>query len=1123
MKQTKQLGMSAIALTDEMNLFGAIKFYQAALQHGIKPIIGAELCYVESLHASTVYKMTVLCKNLHGYRQLTALISRAYLELQKSESPRLLKAWLVGQLSHMIVLLGMESDLASDLTTTATLAPQRLQWWQNQAQICLAVQRTEHPQQELFFQACLVAAEKAQIPVVATNAVRFLTGDDYEAHEVRVCIHQGELLDSRTRKRSYTAEQYLKSPHQMEALFAAHPTLLTNTEQIAKQCNVILPLGKTALPNFSAPAGQSIDSYLEAQVQAGLAERLAKQPYDLGAYQKRITHELSVISRMGFAGYFLIVADFIRWAKTQDIPVGPGRGSGAGSLVAYALGITDLDPLHYELLFERFLNPERISMPDFDIDFCIQGRDRVIQYVIERYGADNVAQIITFGTMAAKAVIRDVGRVLGMPYGFVDRVAKLIPMTLGITLELAMQQAPELSELYAQDEEVKILMDMSRKLEGLSRNAGRHAGGVVIAPKPLTDYTAIYMDEEGSFPVTQFDKDDIEAIGLIKFDFLGLKTLTIIKQTVDLIYHHFNDAKADPIHMLNISLADKKTYALLQAGQTTAIFQLESYGIKKLLPRLKPDCFEDVMALVALYRPGPLQSGMVDDFISRKHGQSPVHYLHPHLESILSSTYGVILYQEQVLQIAQSLGGYSLGKADLLRRAMGKKKAGEMAKHRSMFVAGALESGMTKADAEYVFDLMEKFAGYGFNKSHSAAYALLSYQTAWLKAHYPAAFMAAVLSLDMDHTEKIVSLITDCKNLGITVLPPDIAIGEYNFKVLDETRIAFGLGAIKGVGKAAIDSIVATRQQQKFDSFESFCMHLDPKKCNRRTLEALIQSGALDGWGYNRATMLAHVTAGLKAAEQYATNQQHGQADLFALVAKDSSLAIAFTCEPCPELSLLEQLRLEKQVLGYYVFDHPVNYYKTEFMSSSIQPIAKVWQMDKSKSSQIAGIIENMKRIITRRNETLILATVSDATGSIEVAISKELFQANRSLLNRDTLIIIQGRIQEEAHRQRFRATEFCSIERFRVEQEACLWIDMGSFDQTTDLKLPSLMAALKQAERGGCPVVLKAQVKEVTGAIGLGRKWHVNPTDALIEQLQKLVGEQQVQLSYQLNPTTIL
>jgi len=1115
LSQAKRFAMPAVAVTDEMNLFAAVKFYQAALRQGIKPIIGAELRYVESWDAATTYKVTVLCKNLQGYRQLTNLISRAYLEASKPEPPRLLKAWLSGALSGMIVLLGEDSDVGHDVSPAArAYLQQRLEWWQAQAHVYLAVQCIDKPSATDFLQTCLTITEPLQIPVVATNAVRFLEADDYHAHEIRVCIHRGELLNSRTRKRYYTSEQYLKSPAAMTALFESYPALITNTLQIAKQCNVQLTLGDVVLPDFSVPEGQSVNAYLEAQAREGLTKRL-KQSEHLVSYQQRIAHELSVIFNMGFAGYFLIVADFIRWAKHEQIPVGPGRGSGAGSLVAYALGITDLDPLHYDLLFERFLNPERVSMPDFDIDFCIQGRDRVIQYVTERYDPANVAQIITFGTMAAKAVIRDVGRVLGMPYGFVDRIAKLIPMTLGVTLEAAMQTTPELSELYQQDEEVKLLFDMSKKLEGLSRNAGRHAGGVVIAPKPLTEYTAIYMDEDSHFPVTQFDKDDIEAIGLIKFDFLGLKTLTIIKQTVDIIHKQFNQTGGPPIDMLQIPLDDPKTYQLLQAGATTAVFQLESHGIKKLLQRLKPDCFEDVMALVALYRPGPLQSGMVDEFISRKHGESTIHYLHPNLESILSGTYGVILYQEQVLQIAQSLGGYSLGKADLLRRAMGKKKPEEMAKHRSMFVAGALESGMTKSDAEYVFDLMEKFAGYGFNKSHSAAYALLSYQTAWLKAHYPAGFMAAVLSLDMDHTDKIVFLINDCKQLGITVLPPDIRVSAYTFKALDEQRIAFGLGAIKGVGQAAAESIIAINAEHKFDSFESFCMHLDLKKCNRRVLEALIQAGALDSFGYNRATMLAGIPMGLKAAEQYAMNQQHGQVDLFASIVDDGT-TIAFQCKPEADLCLLEQLRLERQVLGYYISEHPIQYYQSELASFAMQTIADMAQCSTQQSIQLIGIVDGVKRIITRRKESLMLMTVSDTTGSTEIALSNEVFQTHRAILNRDSVIVIHGRMKEENHRRRFRINTLCSIERFRMEQDACILIDIQNFDQHTITTLRPLINLLKQAEQGSCVVVLSGQVGSVVGVIGLTNRWHVNPSDTLIEQLRTLFGREQVQLSYQ-------
>jgi len=819
----RAMKMPAVAVTDRMNLFGLIKFYKRAVSQGIKPLVGTDLIVLDDKEKEqSSFEVTVFCKNQTGYRNLTRLLSRAYLEGQRNGEPTVCCSWLLQANKGLIILSGAQrGDIGQAiLSKRISLAEEKLQTWLKyfSDNFYIELQRIGRVREEDYIQQALVLAQKFHVPVVATNDVRFLSPDDFEAHEARVCIHDGRVLHDENRPRLYTESQYFKTPDEMQKLFADVPESLANTVEIAKRCNLTLTLGKPFLPNFPVPEGETLENYLASQAQVGLLNYLKKQ-VDLGIkleakkYEKRLKLELGVINTMGFPGYFLIVADFVQWSKTHGIPVGPGRGSGAGSLVAYCLGITELDPLKHDLLFERFLNPERISMPDFDIDFCMEGRDRVIEYVAERYGHDCVSQIITYGTMAARAVVRDVGRVLGMPYGYIDKIAKLIPFELGITLKQALEKEPLLKKQYEDEEDIHTLIELAKKLEGLIRNAGKHAGGVVIAPTKLTDFTPLYCEPDGSNLITQFDKDDVEAVGLVKFDFLGLRTLTIINWALETI-NVKRQAKGESLLNINdIPLNDKPTFDLLKKCETRTVFQLESRGMRDLIRRLQPDSFDDITALVALFRPGPLQSGMVDDFINRKRGVSRVVYPHPELETILKSTYGVILYQEQVMQIAQVLAGYSLGSADILRRAMGKKKADEMAKQRAIFLGGATKKGIEPRVANYIFDLMEKFAGYGFNKSHSAAYALIAYQTAWLKAHYPAEFMAAVLSSDMDNTDKIVDFVYECKRMQLTLLLPNINTDYYRFTVNEQGCIRYGLGAIKGVGESVVMFLVQEREK----------------------------------------------------------------------------------------------------------------------------------------------------------------------------------------------------------------------------------------------------------------------------------------------------------------------
>ena len=874
-QKAAEFAMPAVAITDLHNMFGVVRFYKAACAAKVKPIIGSELLIANADAAP--YHMVLLCQNESGLRNLTELVSRAYTEGQASGTPLIQRQWLVEQHQGLIALSGgQQGDIGQAiLQGQMDLAKQHLTFWQEVFgdRFYLEIQRTGRANEANYLSQVTKLAATQQCPLVATNDVRFLAEDDFQAHEARVCIHQGFALDDPKRPQLYSKQQYFTAAATMQELFSDIPEALENSVEIAKRCNLKLKLGENFLPRFPTPDNLSEPEYLTKLSEAGLQEKLKiifrDNPEELAAkreiYEQRLAIELDVIIRMGYPGYFLIVADFIKWAKENGVPVGPGRGSGAGSLVAYVLLITDLDPLQYDLLFERFLNPERVSMPDFDIDFCMEGRDRVIEYVAETYGRQSVSQIITFGTMAAKAVVRDVGRVLGHPYGYVDQIAKLIPFEIGMTLDKALAQEDELRERYESEEDLKNLINLAKKLEGKTRNAGKHAGGVVIAPSKLTDFSPLYCEANGDNLITQYDKDDVESAGLVKFDFLGLRTLTIIKWALETINQKRAAAQQELLDINLIPTDDTATFDLLKACNTTAVFQLESRGMKDLVKRLQPDRFEDIVALVALFRPGPLQSGMVDDFIDRKHGRAEVIYAHPDLEPILNTTYGVILYQEQVMEITRVLAGYTLGGADILRRAMGKKKPEEMAKQRSIFTKGAVNRGIAEETATYIFDLMEKFAGYGFNKSHSAAYALVSYQTAYLKAHFPAEFMAAVLSSDLDNTDKVVSFLEDCQHAKIKILAPHVNHSAIKFIATADQEIRFGLGAIKGVGEAALESIITAREQEgEFKTLFALCQRVETRKVNRRVLEALIKAGALDGLGPSRAAMLLSIEAAIK-------------------------------------------------------------------------------------------------------------------------------------------------------------------------------------------------------------------------------------------------------------------
>jgi DNA polymerase-3 subunit alpha len=1134
-------GMPAVAVTDQCNLFSMVKFYRAAMAAGVKPLVGVDLWVADPSENRQPTRLVLLSKNHAGYLNLTRLVSRTYTEGQHRGLPVLERSWLEGHTDGLIALSGGRAgDIGQALLANkAERAMRLLDAWQRlfPDSFYLELQRTGRPGEEDYIHRAVRLAADHDVPVVASNDVHFLKAADYGAHEARVCINEGRTLDDPRRSREFTDQQYLRTPAEMQALFEDIPEALENSVEIARRCNLELELGKNYLPDFPVPDGSSIAAYFKTQAQAGLERRL-QQLLDPAAadhaaqrerYLQRLQTEIDVILEMGFPGYFLIVADFIQWAKAHGIPVGPGRGSGAGSLVAYALTITDLDPLRYDLLFERFLNPERVSMPDFDVDFCMEGRDRVIEYVAERYGRDKVSQIITYGSMAAKAVVRDVGRVLGHPYGFVDRIAKLIPFEIGITLDKALDQEPALSELYDSDEEVRAVIDLARSLEGLARNAGKHAGGVVIAPSRLTDFTPLYCEQGGEALVSQFDKDDVEAVGLVKFDFLGLRTLTIIDWALKTINAQRAAAGTPPVDINSIPLTDAAAFDLLKAAATTAVFQLESTGMKDLIRRLQPDTFEDIVALVALFRPGPLQSGMVDDFIARKHG-ALIKYPHPDLEPILKPTYGIILYQEQVMQIAQVLAGYTLGGADMLRRAMGKKKPEEMAKQRSIFLEGASQRGVDAKVAAGIFDLMEKFAGYGFNKSHSAAYALVSYQTAWLKAHFPAAFMAAVLSADMDNTDKIVHLISECRDMQLKVVPPDVNLSQHQFTVQGDSTIVYGLGAIKGVGQAAIEGMLAEREAGgAFADLFDLCQRVDLRKVNRRVFDALIRAGALDSMGETRATQHVNLAQALKLAEQRTRDLDTGQNDLFG--ASDADSPPPASTQVLPEWEEEQRLQGEMDTLGLYLTGHPITRYATELANITSGKLADLAAMcsglpapsekrgrqgGAERSVTIAGLVMNMRVLKTQRGGKLAFLTLDDRSARIDVRVFPDVYDKYQALLGKNKVLVIQGGLGMDDFSGTHQVTAQCVYDINQARELFARRLVVGvEAEQAGNGFVGTLADILQPFRAGHCRVCIDYLGNEAAARIALGEDWTVHPTDELLHRLRDLAGRDRVVVEY--------
>ncbi|MCC2606042.1 DNA polymerase III subunit alpha [Planctobacterium marinum] len=1122
-----ELGMPAVAITDQMNMCGLVKYYYQAHGNGVKPIIGCDFWLQNPLLGEDIFRTTLLASNNAGYKNITLLISRAYQRGAVKDKAVIDAHWLAEHAEGIIVLSGAkDGELGFALQKQNHKQINQLLDFYLQhfpEHFFIELQRTGRPGEEDYLHAAVALAEQRELPVVATNEVVFLKETEFPAHDIRVSIHDGYTLEDPRRPKRFSEQQYLRSAEEMQALFSDIPEAIENTVEIAKRCNVTVQLGTYFLPKFPT-GGLSDADYLVKVSEEGLEERLVflfpdpeERAQKRPEYDERLQIELQVINQMGFPGYFLIVMEFIQWSKDHDIPVGPGRGSGAGSLVAYALKITDLDPLEFDLLFERFLNPERVSMPDFDVDFCMDRRDEVIDHVADMYGRDAVSQIITFGTMAAKAVVRDVGRVLGHPYGFVDRISKLIPGDPGMTLAKAFEVEPRLQEAYDEDEDVKDLIDMCRILEGVVRNAGKHAGGVVISPTKITDFAPLYCDEEGKFPVTQFDKNDVETAGLVKFDFLGLRTLTIIQWALDMV----KERSGDVVDISAIPLEDKESFAMLMRAETTAVFQLESRGMKDLINRLQPDTFEDIIALVALFRPGPLQSGMVDNFIDRKHGREEIsypdaQYQHECLKEILQPTYGIILYQEQVMQIAQEMSGYSLGGADLLRRAMGKKKPEEMAKQRASFEDGAKENGIDPELAMKIFDLVEKFAGYGFNKSHSAAYALVSYQTLWLKAHYPSEFMAAVMSADMDNTDKIVTLVDECNRMGIKISPPDVNSGKYKFTVNQEGTIIYGIGAVKGVGEGPIEALIKAREEKGYftDIFD-FCAKVDLKKLNKRVMEKLILSGAMDELGPHRASLMATLPEAMAAAEQHAKAESYGQADMFGLLTSEpEEVNNAFVMVPeWPEKQWLDG---EKETLGLYLTGHPINQYREELQHYCRGRLVDAKPGDRDSVSKVVGLVIGVRVMVNKKGRRWAIVTLDDQSARMDARFFPDMFEEYEEMLQTDKVLVLSGQVSFDdfsggntitvRHAQDIIQAREKQLKHLLLEVDA-QWCQNNGIVQ--------LQRVFEPFRGGICPVQLRYFHEDATACISLGAEWYLSPQDELLYEVRNLLGADKVEMIF--------
>ena len=1155
--------LAAIALTDHTNFYGLVKFYKAATNAGIKPIVGCDFI-LEGEGGDAVF--TLLAMNDQGYRNITEIISLGYLKGQTFGSDAKIKwEWLEQYNEGVIALSGAKFGEIGRALLKGNFdqAGRVLDKWMSlyPHRFYIELQRTGRAQDENHLHEAVALAAQKVCPVVATNDVRFINNKAYDAHEARVCIHDGEVLDNAKRERRYSKEQSLKSADEMCQLFSDIPSAIQNTIEIAKRCNVQLHLGEYFLPEYPVPDNLRQDAYfqivsyetLEQQTRQSLEKKWAGKentpeyekelltgvffrqislkgldkrldflydsnqldfPAIKAKYIDRINFELNIILEMGFPGYFLIVMDFIQWAKDQDIPVGPGRGSGAGSLVAYAQNITDLDPIKYDLLFERFLNPERISMPDFDVDFCMDRRDEVINYVVQRYGRMAVSQIVTFGTMAAKAVIRDVARVLSKSYGVADKLSKMIPFDVGITLEKAYEQEEQIRDFVKNDNDGQEIWEMALQLEGTVRGVGKHAGGVVISPTKLTDFSPICCDENGDGMVTQFDKDDVEDAGLVKFDFLGLRTLTIIDWATKTIDSKRKSSDEPKLDIMAIPLDDKLTFDLLKRAETTAVFQLESRGMKDLIKRLKPDNLEDMIALVALFRPGPLDSGMVDDFVNRKHGRAEVaypdaRYQHESLKPILEPTYGVIVYQEQVMQIAQVLAGYSLGGADMLRRAMGKKKPEEMAKQRSIFQEGAASQGIDPTLAIKIFDLVEKFAGYGFNKSHSAAYALVSYQTAWLKTHYPAAFMAAVMSSELQNTDKIVILIEECREMGLSLINPDVNDGAYMFTVNDKEEIVYGLGAIKGLGEGPVTNVIEARKDGPFTDLFDFCLRINTRKVNKRALEALIKCGAFDSLGEPRHVLFAAMVEAVKTAEKQVENASAGMIDLFGEVEAETQGDVYENYRNVtvvPNWTAKERLGGEKETLGLFLTGHPIDEYERDLKQLKCKRLGKL--IPDKRLQLIAGMIVGTRYVKTKRGDKMAIVTLDDRTARIDVTIFSKLLPDVQDKLGQDNIVFIRGEVERDDYSSslRMRAESILDMSQIRSQggRRLTLIVESDQWNQKNKAVLEGLMY---RSNDTGIKLAIEYHNTDAKGVLVLSDDYRIKPDDDNIDQLQRHFG----------------
>ncbi|MCY0966077.1 DNA polymerase III subunit alpha [Parathalassolituus penaei] len=1134
----KGMNMPAVALTDQANMYALLKFYKACLGEGVKPILGADLWLENPEDLQAPFRITALCQTPEGYLGLRELISRGFMDDQHYDKVMIKKEWLFEKNTGLILLSGArDGDVGQRVLKGKLDAAERLVMEYHQVfgdRFYLELQRTGRQGDETLVKAFLALGARHRVPLVATNDVRFLKADDFEAHETRVAIGQGYALEDKRRPREYSEQQYFRSAEEMTALFHDIPSAIANTVEIARRCSVEVLMGKYFLPDYPIPEGMSEADFFRKISQVGLEERLdvilagipkdspqyleKRQPYD-----DRLKFELDIIIQMGFPGYFLIVMDFIQWAKDHDIPVGPGRGSGAGSLVAYAQKITDLDPLEYDLLFERFLNPERVSMPDFDIDFCMENREKVIAYVADNYGRQAVSQIVTFGTMAAKAVVRDVARAQGKSFGLADKLSKLIPGDPGMTLEVALQTEPLLKEFLGEDEEAQEIWEMALKLEGIARQTGKHAGGVVIAPTKLTDFSATACEPGGAGLVTQFDKGDVEEAGLVKFDFLGLRTLTIIDWALETINRKQALKGLPPVDISAIPLDDPASYKLLKEARTTAVFQLESRGMKDLVRRLQPDNIEDMIALVALFRPGPLESGMVDDFINRKHGRAKVAYPHPDFEheslkDVLEPTYGVIVYQEQVMQIAQVLSGYTLGGADMLRRAMGKKKPEEMAKQRDTFRDGAISQGVDPDLAMKIFDLVEKFAGYGFNKSHSAAYAVVSYQTLWLKQHFPAPFMAAVMTADMQTTDKVVIFIEECREMGLEIILPDVNQSFFGFTVNDDEAIVYGLGAVKGVGEGPINAIIEARKAGgPFRDLFDFCQRVDIKKLNKRVMEALVRCGAFDRMEITapRSVLMASIEDAMKGAGQTAANEASGMFDLFGEVEAET----ASETDPYErhrslrDWTLKERLQGEKDTLGLFVTGHPFDEYELEVRQ--LAPTRLVNLQESKKPQKLAGLVVDMRLMKNKRGDNMCFVTLDDRSGRMEVALFSDIYEQVRHVVAKDKVLIVEAMISHDSYSGGLKATGRTAMEisqaRLAFASGIRIQLDGERMDERFCQRLGKLLVPME----GGCPVVIEYRNDSARCDIRLGDEWRVNPTDDQLQELRFEFGEKAVELVF--------